>query len=223
MMSSIVKPTRPIGRLWPPVDSDNPLANGDLPIYRLSVDQYERMLDIGVLTTDDRVELIEGILVRKMTQHPPHAAAIDCVLDALHAVLPKGWRLREQKPIKLSDSEPEPDVVVVRGPLSRYFKRHPVPADIASVIEVADTSLDIDRSGKGRACARARIPIYWIVNLNEQQLEIYTEPKSGKAAGYRRRADYGIGKNVFLNLQGCDTAEIPVRALFPIVEQEAVS
>jgi Uma2 family endonuclease len=150
-----------------------------------------------------------------MTQHPPHAAAIDYALDALRPLLPEGWRLREQKPIKLSDSEPEPDLVVLRGPLRLYERHHPRPADIAVVIEVADTTLEGDRHDKGRVYARARIPVYWIINLPDRQVEVYTEPRSGRSPAYRRRADYGIDAKVSLVIEEGEVGEVTVKVLLP--------
>jgi hypothetical protein len=185
------------------------------PLYRFSVGQYERMIETGVLTSDDRVELIEGIVVRKMTQNPPHAAAIDYTVDALRPLLPDPWRLREQKPIKLSNSEPEPDLVILRGPLRLYERRHPRPADIALVIEVADTTVETDRSEKGRTYARARLPVYWIINLVDRRVEVYTEPKGGKTPAYRRRADYGVDDKVPLTIAGNEVGQIPVSGLLP--------
>jgi Uma2 family endonuclease len=173
------------------------------------------MIDLGVLTSDDRVELIEGIVVQKMTQHPPHAVAIDYTLDALRPLLPEGWRLRQQKPIKLSDSEPEPDLVVVRGPLQRYERRHPGPRDIALLIEVADTTLEGDRQDKGRIYARARIAVYWIVNLSDRRVEVYTEPKGGKEPAYRQRNDYPLGASVPLPIDGNEVGKVSVDELLP--------
>lgn len=184
-------------------------------LYRFNVDQYEKMIDAGVLTGEDRVELIEGIVVQKMTQHPPHAVAIDYTLDALRPLMPDGWRLREQKPIELSDSEPEPDLVVVRGPLQRYETCHPRPADIALVVEVADTTLEGDRRVKGRMYARARIPVYWIINLNERRIEVYTEPKGGKEPAYRRRTDYSLDVCVPLVIGGEEVGQVSVDELLP--------
>src|SRR5262249_54786957 len=97
-------------------------------LYRWTVEQYQRMIDAGVFPSGDRVELLEGWLVKKMTQHPPHAVALDCTHAALRALLPEGWWLREQKPIRTPDSRPEPDLVVVRGPARDYRQGHPGPA-----------------------------------------------------------------------------------------------
>jgi Uma2 family endonuclease len=209
-MSAIVKSVPQVGT---PVQKTE--TTWCRPLYRFSVDQYEKMIDAGVLTSGDRVELIEGIVVQKMTQHPPHAVAIDYCRDALVSLLPDDWRLREQKPIKLSDSEPEPDLVIVRAPLRLYERRHPRPADIAVVSEVADTTLETDRRDKGRMYARARIPVYWIINLNDRCVEVYTEPRGGKSPVYRRRNDYDSDSQAALVIQDDEVGEISVSDLLP--------
>jgi Uma2 family endonuclease len=214
-MSSIIKPMPQLAYPTPACLQEKPALGSVYPLYRFRVDQYEKMIEAGVLTSADRVELIEGIVVQKMTQYPPHAVAIDYTLDALRPLLPDGWRLREQKPIKLSDSEPEPDLVVVRGPLQRYERRHPGPRDIALLIEVADTSLEGDRQEKGRMYARARIPVYWIINLNDRQVEVYTEPKGGKEPAYRQRTDYDADAKVSLVIEGNEIGQVSVRELLP--------
>ncbi len=214
-MSAIVKSMPPLTRPAPAHLQQKAPADSFYPLHRFSVDQYEKMIQAGILTSEDRVELIEGIVVQKMTQHPPHAVAIDYTQDALRPLLPDGWRLREQKPIKLSDSEPEPALVVVRGPLQRYERRHPGPRDIALLIEIADTSLEADRQDKGRTYARARIAIYWIINLIDRQVELYTEPKGGKTPAYRRRTDYGLNAKVPLLLEGNELGQVSVSELLP--------
>jgi Uma2 family endonuclease len=211
-MSSILKMMQSNG---PPTAKAPASPQSAFCPYRFRVDQYEKMIESGVFSSADRVELIEGIVVQKMTQYPPHAVAIDYTLDALRPLLPEGCRLREQKPIQLSDSKPEPDLVVVRGPLQRYEKRHPGPRDIALLIEVADTTLEGDRQDKGRIYARARIAVYWIVNLNERQVEVYTEPKSGKEPAYRRRTDYASDAILPLVIEGAEVGQVAVSDLLP--------
>lgn len=214
-MSAVVKSMPQLARPAPARLRDKPENDSFYPLYRFRVEQYEKMIEAGVLTSGDHVELIEGIVVQKMTQHPPHAVAIDYTLDALRPLLPEGWRLREQKPIKLSNSEPEPDLVVVRGPLQRYERQHPGPRDIALLIEVADASLEGDRQEKGQTYARARIPVYWIINLIDRQVEVYTEPKGGKSPAYRRRADYRLDAKVPLVIEGNEVGQVSVSDLLP--------
>jgi Uma2 family endonuclease len=173
------------------------------------------MAGAGVFATDERVELLEGWVVRKMTQLPPHATALDCVVEVLAGMLPTGWRTREQKPIHPQDSAPEPDVALVRGDARRYRQRHPGPKDIGLVIEVADTTLATERTFKTRLYARARITVYWVVNLVDAQVEVYTDPTGGRAPGYRRRTDYAIDQSVPLVLEGREVGRVRVRDLMP--------
>jgi hypothetical protein len=128
------------------------------PIWRLSVEQYHQMIQLGILTDDDPVELLEGWLVYKMPKNPPHRIATKLTRDALAQILPLGWYVDTQEPITLSDSEPEPDVVIVRGVTQDYFDRHPTDQDIALVAEVADSTLERDRTSRKRLYARAGIP-----------------------------------------------------------------
>ncbi|HYT95231.1 MAG TPA: Uma2 family endonuclease [Gemmataceae bacterium] len=184
-------------------------------LYRFTVEQYELMTTAGVFSTFDRTELLEGWIVKKMTQHPPHAVAIEYFQEIVRPLLPDEWRVRDQKPIITGESNPEPDLTIVRGPTSRYATRHPRSADIALVVEVADTTIHEDRSRKGRIYARARIPIYWIVNVTDLQIEVYTHPKGGKSPAYRERRDYGPKETVPLILAGREVAQIPVQELLP--------
>jgi hypothetical protein len=185
------------------------------PFYRFTVEQYHRMIETGVLTNHDRVELKEGWVVSKVTHNPPHAFAVWLLQNVLSPRLPAEWIMRAQLPITLTDSEPEPDVVVARGPGSRYATHHPHPRDIALVVEVADTSLAEDRELNCRIYARARIPVHWIVNIPEKQVEVYTIPRAGKSPEYRHRQDYGPESTILLVLAGQEIAAMPARELLP--------
>lgn len=147
-----------------------------LPIWRLSVPQYHRMIDVGILTEDDPVELLEGWLVTKMPKNPPHRLSTQLTREALSTLLPVGWYVDAQEPITLSDSEPEPDVMVVRGQRRDYADHHPGPGDLALVVEVADTTLQRDRTLKKQLYARAGIPTYWLIDLVNGQMNLYTQP-----------------------------------------------
>jgi Uma2 family endonuclease len=173
------------------------------------------MAEVGVLTAADQMELLEGLLVDKMTQNPPHNAAGDLAAEELRGVLPAEWRVREQKAIRLPDSVPEPDISVVQGPLTRYARRHPQPSDIGMLVEISDSTLKEDRSLMGRIYARARIPIYWIVNLVDRQVEVYSQPKGGKNPGYQQRRDYVAGEAVPVLVGDKVVGHVPVRNLLP--------
>jgi Uma2 family endonuclease len=186
-----------------------------LPMHRFTVEQYHRMIETGVLTEEDRVELLEGWIVDKMSQHPRHAGVISLLLAKLQAKLPKAWIVRVQSPVTLEHSEPEPDLAVVPGPEERYLTAHPRSDEVALVIEVADTSVERDRTAKGRLYAEARIPMYWVVNLPEITVEIYTQPIGGKTPRYRSRERQTIEGGAPLVVAGRTIGAIPVRHLFP--------
>jgi hypothetical protein len=115
------------------------------------------MGELAILTEDDRVELLEGWIVPKTVHNPPHDTTIELIDAALRPVLPKGYRLRIQSSITTADSEPEPDLAVVRGRARDHAARHPVPEETDIVIEVAGASLSRDRGTKLRLYARAEI------------------------------------------------------------------
>ena len=183
---------------------------------RFSVAEYHKLIEIGVLTEDDNLELLDGYLVHKMSRNPPHDAAIQKIMKRLFRLLPPDWDLRVQSAVTLSRSEPEPDLAVVRGDETRYLTNHPVPADIGLAIEVSDSTLDGDRIDKGRIYAEAGIACYWIVNLVDRQIEVRTLPSGATAApAFAQRRDHSMGDDVTLLLDGVNVANIPVRDLLP--------
>ena len=112
------------------------------PVYRFTVTQYHRMIESGVLTENDRVELLEGRVVPKVPCNPPHDGTVTRIQRRLARLLPDEWLIRVQCALTTRDSEPEPDLTVVRGPEEVYFTRHPLPRDVGLLIEVADATLD---------------------------------------------------------------------------------
>lgn len=186
------------------------------PILRLSVDQYHEMVRAGILNEDAPVELLDGWLVVKMPKNPEHASSTVGTRDQIASILPAGWMARSQEPITLAQSEPEPDVSVVRGDRHRYRSQHPLPADVALVVEVADTTLARDRQVKKTIYADAGIPAYWIVNLIDGQLELYSQPSgSGRQADYRERRTLKPDDQVTLIIEGQEVGRIQVRDLLP--------
>jgi Uma2 family endonuclease len=173
------------------------------PVFRLSVDQYHAMIREGIITEDDPVELLEGVLVLKMGKNPNHPLAVRLLTTVMDRVLPSGFHFKAQEPITLSDGEPEPDGAVVRGGPRDYADRHPGPADVALVIEVADTSLDRDRGVKLRSYARAGIAEYWIVNLVDGIVEVYGRPgMKGRTPGYAEPVIKHSGEELSLSVAG---------------------
>src|SRR3954465_1565741 len=103
-------------------------------LAKFSVARYQRMIESGVLTSEDKVELLENYVVLKMPRNPPHDGTIDLLKAALPGRVPSGWLLRIQQTLVLSDSQPEPDFAIVRGTPRSYLTRHPGPADTGLVI-----------------------------------------------------------------------------------------
>jgi len=186
------------------------------PIWPLRVHQYHEMVRSGILTDDDPVEFLEGLLVLKMPKNPPHRIATQVTREALAHVVPSGWYVDDQEPITTKDSEPEPDVVIVQGDRRDYFDRHPYADEVALVVEVADTTLQRDRTSKKRLYARAGIAIYWIINLVERKIEVYTKPLSNaEEPAYQGRRDYELTESIPVLINNQIIAEIHVQTLFP--------
>jgi Uma2 family endonuclease len=185
-----------------------------LPLYRLSVEQYQRMEEMGVFG-GDRVELLEGFLVRKGPMNPPHAVSTRRVTRLLESRLPPGWCLRPQMDVALPDSRPQPEVAIAIGTDDDYADHHPGPGDIALVVEVSDSTLDRDRGEMQRIYARARLPVYWIVNIPERQLEVYTQPRAGKNPAYRQCQVIAPPGSVSVTIGATVVGPIPVADLLP--------
>jgi Uma2 family endonuclease len=146
--------------------------------HRFSVEQYHQMIDAGIFAPDDRLELIHGELVTMSPINRRHAAGVDRLVYLLLDRLGQKARCRIQNPITLADSEPQPDVAIVRWRDDFYLAGHPTPPDIYWVIEVADTTITYDRGVKVPLYLSAGIPEVWLVNLDEDCLEVYRQGKS---------------------------------------------
>jgi Uma2 family endonuclease len=156
--------------------------------------EYERLIEIGVFRPDDPIELLGGELVVAEPQSSPHYTAILLAEDALRRAFGPGWLVRTQGPVALDDeSEPEPDVAVARGGARDYVREH--PARPVLVVEVALSSLPLDRHHKGSLYARAQLDDYWVVNLAERVLEVYREPTGDVTApfGWRYASVQALG------------------------------
>lgn len=151
--------------------------------------EYERLVEHGLFHPDERVELLDGLLVVREPQGSLHAVAVGASRQALERAFGKGFQVREEKPVALDKtSEPEPDLAVVRGGPWDYRRGH--PATPVLLVEVADTSLPVDRRWKAALYARAGIREYWIVNLVDEVLEVYRQPvrSPGARHGWKYRS-----------------------------------
>ena len=183
-------------------------------LSRLTVKQYDRMIEDRTFDNAEDVELIEGLLVTKIGRNRPHVQAGKKGLAALLRITPPGWHVAKEDPLVASDySKPEPDLALVRGRVEDYANRDVTAGDIGLVVEIADSSLAADREVMGRLYAAGGIPVYWIVNLIDQWVETYTSPDS--ASGYRSRADFRPGEEIPIVIDGQEVGRIAVAELLP--------
>jgi Uma2 family endonuclease len=186
-------------------------------VRRYTIEEYHRLIETGFFREDDRIELLNGWIVAKMGINPPHASALTRLSRRLRGLLGEAWIVREQSALTIakSDSEPEPDIVVATGPENSYDERHPIPKDVALLVEVADTSIVEDQGEKLYTYASARIVVYWIVNLKDRRVEVYTDPRGGKNPTYKKRTNYGPRDAVPVVFRGKVLGRIPVKELLP--------
>jgi Uma2 family endonuclease len=164
----------------------NGKSNGDyLKLRPFTVKEYDFLIEAGILSAADNIELLNGAIVEKMPKGTKHANFNDIIANLFFQKLGQKVWIRNQNPIWLDDfSEPEPDIVLVEPPFSRYFEKHPTPAEIYLILEVSDTTLSYDRTAKSAAYARAGIRQYLLLNVHERTLEDYREPA---ADGYQSK------------------------------------
>jgi Uma2 family endonuclease len=185
-------------------------------LFRVSVATYHEMIRDNILGEDDPVELIEGLLVKKMPKNPPHTVATTLLRRAFEALLPPDWFTNEQAPVTTPDSEPEPDLSIVRGQPRDHLAGHPTADNTALIVEISSATLSFDRGPKKRVYARAGFGVYWIVNLIDRSVEIYQEP-----SGPCEQPDYARGEIVNEDgvlpvlIEGKPIGAIAVREILP--------
>ncbi len=147
-------------------------------IHLWSVEDYHRMIENGLLTHDDRVELLEGIVSNMSPKGVSHVIISRWIAERFREYLGEGAYLLTQDLITLTEqgSEPEPDITIARGSMFNYTEHHPYPEDILLVIEVADSSLEVDKKIKMPIYAKARIQDYWAVDIKAKEITIYRQP-----------------------------------------------
>lgn len=192
------------------------------PLEPLSISQVEQMMAHGILLEGSPVELIDGLLIRKdrsgsggdpTMHHPRHAVCVSRLQGLASRVEPHGCHIRSQLPVALTEFRaPEPDLAIVRGKPEAFRDRHPGPSDIVALFEVADSSLDFDRTTKQRLYAEAKLAHYWIVNLIDNVIEEYQAPDA--AAGiYCNHRDRVRGETIDIALPSGATIQVAVDEL----------
>jgi putative restriction endonuclease len=183
---------------------------------RLAVDEYRRRAAKGEFGPIGSMEFLEGIVIAKPRQSLRSEGAVVKIQEVLFKLLPEGWQLRVQQPMVTVDSQPEPDVAIVSESLDGYVDRPPRAEDVPLVIEAADVSLIQDRRLKCRVYARAGILNYWLLNLLDSQLEVFTNP-SGPVPmpGYHEQRIYRSDDKISLVLGLDDLGMIRVADMIP--------
>lgn len=153
----------------------------DIPALDLrtwNVQEYEKIIELGILTEEDKVELLNGNIVRTSPVGNAHAAHVDRIEEWIKDQIDKKAIVRVQGPIVVNEiSNLEPDIAVLKRRADFYLNEAPKAQDTLLIVEVADSSLAKDRAIKGPIYAKGGIAEYWIINLNDQQVEVYHEPK----------------------------------------------
>jgi Uma2 family endonuclease len=192
------------------------MTEGEIRTRRYTRAEYEKLVDLSVFPSGEALELIGGELVNAEPQGPAHYTAIRKTARALDAAFGPGWDVRQEAPLALDDeSEPEPDVAVVAGQPDDYALAHPSRAVLT--VEVAESSLRIDRLHKGSLYARAGLADYWVLNLAARVLEVYREPVPDAASpfGWRYARRDALEVTAQVTPLAAPGSSIPVSRLFP--------
>ena len=185
-------------------------------IRRFTRLEYERLIDLEFFRPDERLELIDGMMIVREPQYSPYAVATQLVLRALDRAFGAGWNVRSQLPIALDDmSEPEPDAAVVPGDPRDYRDAHPTRPVL--IVEVALSRLTFDRRQKASLYARAGMADYWVVNLVDRMVEVYREPVADSSAlyGFGYRSITRLAPPATVTPLAVPSATIPVADLLP--------
>jgi Uma2 family endonuclease len=193
-------------------DVTYPIAR--LRAWRMPRAVYDRMIEKGILGEDDPIELLEGRLVVAEPKYSPHETSVRLVAEALRAVFSNGWLLSVGAPLALGGfSEPEPDVTVVRGRIRDYRHAHPTTAVL--VVEVAESSLRLDRGIKKRIYATAGIADYWVVDLGAGALHVYRDPHEVARGRHDYRDAVILGVDQHVSPLAAPGSRIAVADLLP--------
>jgi Uma2 family endonuclease len=186
----------------------------ELHLKQFTVAEYDQMIRTGSLQ-NQRVELLDGWIVEKMSTNPPHESSILRLTRRLMRILGDEYLVRVQCSIETDLSMPEPDLAIVHGNEDEFDDRRPNAEEVQIVIEVSDSSHIQDQGFKHRLYARNKIPVYWIVNLQDCIIEAYEQPRGGRNPTYRTRADYAAGSSVPVVIRKKTIGHILVNEILP--------
>jgi Uma2 family endonuclease len=183
---------------------------------RFSIAEYDRLAELGFFDSDARFELIRGEIIKMAAKGRLHSVCNSVLFGELYVLMARRACVRGQEPIILpTDSEPEPDVVIARHRSDNYVSSHPETADILLVIEVSDSTLKYDRSTKLSLYAESGISDYWIFNLVDIQLEMYSEPYQKQTGGFDYRVKRVVLPNEVVVIPGFPELSLDLSAVFP--------
>jgi len=180
-------------------------------LRKWTVKEYHKLAEIGIFNPEERLELIEGNIIKISAKGTLHAAATRRTATLLHNLLGNQAAVYNKSPIALDDnSEPEPDIAVVRIDPFDYATHHPTPSEVYLIIEVADTSLTFDREIKAKIYARSGIADYWVLNVGDRQLHVFREPTEN---GYQ--SEVILGETASISPIEFPAFNIAIQAMLP--------
>ena len=183
---------------------------------KFTIAEYHQLVDLGFFTENDKIELIRGEIIDISPKRTPHSVCNSLLWKQLYELIGKQAEIRVQEPIVLSShSEPEPDVVVAKPKSDNYLSAHPVAEDIILVIEIADSTLKYDREVKIPLYAEAGINNYWIFNLVDNCLEVYTKPFSHQNGNFDYQTKNIILVNEKIEVPGFSDVVLELTTVFP--------
>ena len=184
---------------------------------KFTIDEYHRLVDLGFFTENDRIELIRGEIIDMAPKRTPHSVCNSILFGELYRLLYDRANVRGQEPITLlANSEPEPDVVIARKKDDNYLSAHPTVADIILVIEISDSTLKYDKETKLPLYAEAGIDNYWIVNLVDNHLEVYTNPFSSDRGKFYYRNKSIVLPNENIEIPNFNDVILELVTVFPV-------
>ena len=196
----------------PKADTTPAVESGPRP-YHMPVEVYDRLVESGVFGDKSPIYLWKGRLVEPMTKGEPHEFALGELNGVLVRLTQGGWHVRPSSPVRVfDDSKPEPDFVILRGENRDYRKRKPTPRDVAMLVEISDSSLPHDAGDKCDGYASTSIPVYWIVNIPDRRIDVYTRP-TGPVAHPRFESclSFGPDDEVPVILDGREVGRVTVK------------